>query len=89
LKNGWERARRTGRTKTYYVREAIVKHLGDLEDLYLAQAVRVTDPQRRTAHHIPEKNLKASWFGAFRKRDFRTAFATLLLSSRTIAARAV
>ncbi len=30
-------ARRTGRTKTYYAREAIVEHLEDLEDLYLAE----------------------------------------------------
>lgn len=30
-------ARRTGRTKTYYVREAIVEHLADLEDLYAAE----------------------------------------------------
>ena len=30
-------ARRTGRTKTYYVREAILQHLEDLEDLYLAE----------------------------------------------------
>lgn len=30
-------ARRTGRTKTYYAREAILKHLEDLEDLYLAE----------------------------------------------------
>jgi RHH-type transcriptional regulator, rel operon repressor / antitoxin RelB len=29
-------ARRTGRTKTFYAREAILKHLDDLEDLYLA-----------------------------------------------------
>lgn len=28
-------ARRTGRTKTYYAREAILEHLEDLEDLYL------------------------------------------------------
>jgi RHH-type rel operon transcriptional repressor/antitoxin RelB len=31
-------ARRTGRTKSYYVREAILEHLEDLEDLYLAEA---------------------------------------------------
>lgn len=31
-------ARRTGRTKTFYVREAILQHLEDLEDLYLAEA---------------------------------------------------
>jgi RHH-type transcriptional regulator, rel operon repressor / antitoxin RelB len=27
----------TGRTKSYYVREAIMEHLNDLEDLYLAE----------------------------------------------------
>lgn len=32
-------ARRTGRTKTFYAREAIVQHLEDLEDLYLAERV--------------------------------------------------
>ena len=30
-------ARKTGRTKSYYAREAIVEHIDDLEDLYLAQ----------------------------------------------------
>jgi RHH-type rel operon transcriptional repressor/antitoxin RelB len=30
-------ARRTGRTKTFYVREAILQHLEDLEDMYLAE----------------------------------------------------
>jgi len=30
-------AERTGRTKTYYAREAIERHLDDLEDLYLAE----------------------------------------------------
>lgn len=30
-------ARATGRTKTYYAREAIMEHLDDLEDLYLAE----------------------------------------------------
>jgi len=30
-------ARRTGRTKTFYVREAILEHLDDLEDLYQAE----------------------------------------------------
>jgi RHH-type transcriptional regulator, rel operon repressor / antitoxin RelB len=31
-------ARRTGRTKTYYAREAILEYLQDLEDLYLAES---------------------------------------------------
>jgi RHH-type transcriptional regulator, rel operon repressor / antitoxin RelB len=30
-------ARRTGRSKTFYVREAILAHLEDMEDLYLAE----------------------------------------------------
>ena len=29
-------AKKTGRTKTYYARQAILKHLTDLEDYYLA-----------------------------------------------------
>lgn len=31
-------ARKTGRTKTFYAREAILAHLDDLEDFYLAEA---------------------------------------------------
>lgn len=30
---------RTGRSKAYYIREAISEHLDDLEDVYLAEAV--------------------------------------------------
>ena len=30
-------ARRTGRSKSFYAREAILEHLEDLEDTYLAQ----------------------------------------------------
>lgn len=30
-------AKKTGRTKTFYVREAILEYLDDLEDLYLAE----------------------------------------------------
>lgn len=30
-------AKKTGRTKTYYVREAVIEYLGALEDLYLAE----------------------------------------------------
>ena len=32
-----ELARKTGRTKTHYAREAILEHLQDLEDFYLAE----------------------------------------------------
>jgi RHH-type rel operon transcriptional repressor/antitoxin RelB len=30
-------AKLTGRTKTFYMRQAILEHLDDLEDLYLAE----------------------------------------------------
>jgi RHH-type rel operon transcriptional repressor/antitoxin RelB len=30
-------SKRTGRTKTFYVREAILEHLEDLEDAYIAE----------------------------------------------------
>ncbi len=48
-------ARRTGRTKTYYAREAIVEHLEDLEDLYLAERAleRIRGGEERT---IPLKS---------------------------------
>jgi len=43
-------ARRTGRTKTFYVREAILDHLEDLEDRYLAEGVlgRIRRGEERT-----------------------------------------
>ena len=37
---------RTGRTKSYYVREAILRHIEEIEDAYLA-ARRVERPARR------------------------------------------
>jgi RHH-type transcriptional regulator, rel operon repressor / antitoxin RelB len=43
-------AKRTGRTKTYYAREAILEHLDELEDLYLAERAlaRVRRGKERT-----------------------------------------
>ena len=32
-------AKRSGRTKTFYIREAILEHLDDLEDIYFAEKV--------------------------------------------------
>lgn len=48
-------ARRTGRTKTYYAREAILEHIADLEDLYLAEGAleRIRSGRERT---IPLKD---------------------------------
>lgn len=37
-KPGWKNLqKKTGRTKTYYVREAVAEYIDDLEDLYLAE----------------------------------------------------
>lgn len=51
-------AQRTGRTKTYYAREAILEHLGDLEDLYLAEQ-RLIDQRAGKTEAVPlEKVMK-------------------------------
>ena len=49
-------ARRTGRPKTYYVREAILEHLEDLEDLYLAED-RLHRIRSGEEHTIPLKEV--------------------------------
>ena len=43
-------ARRTGRTKAYYAREAILQHLDDLEDVSMAEGVldRIRKGEERT-----------------------------------------
>jgi RHH-type rel operon transcriptional repressor/antitoxin RelB len=43
-------ARRTGRTKAYYAREAILQHLDDLEDVSMAECVleRIRKGEERT-----------------------------------------
>lgn len=38
-------AKKTGRTKSFYAREAILEHLHDLEDYYLAEK-RLKNPGR-------------------------------------------
>ena len=42
-------AKKTGRTKTYYAREAILEHLEDMEDYYLAVEVLQNPGQIYTA----------------------------------------
>ncbi len=49
-------ATKTGRTKTFYARAAIVAHLDDLEDFYLAEE-RLRD--FRAGDAIPLADLKA------------------------------
>ncbi len=45
-------AKETGRTKSFYVREAILEHLDDLEDIYLAEQ-RLTDIHADRVKTIP------------------------------------
>lgn len=44
-------AKATGRTKTFYAREAIIEHLSDLEDLYMAEQVvrRIRSGEEKTS----------------------------------------
>ncbi|HBP4890780.1 TPA: TraY domain-containing protein [Pseudomonas aeruginosa] len=42
----------TGRTKTFYAREAILEHLDDLEDVYLAEQ-RLADIRAGRTETIP------------------------------------
>lgn len=45
-------AKRTGRAKSYYVREALLNHLDDLEDIYFAEK-RLEDIRTGRSHTIP------------------------------------
>jgi RHH-type transcriptional regulator, rel operon repressor / antitoxin RelB len=49
-------AAKTGRSKTFYVTEAIREHLADLEDLYLAEQ-RLIDIQAGRTKTIPLEDL--------------------------------
>jgi RHH-type rel operon transcriptional repressor/antitoxin RelB len=42
----------TGRTKSFYAREAILEHIGDLEDIYLAEQ-RLADLRAGRTKAIP------------------------------------
>ncbi len=45
-------AKETGRTKSFYVREAILEHLDDLEDIYIAEQ-RLADIRSGKSKTIP------------------------------------
>jgi len=51
-----ELAKRTGRTKSFYAREAILNHLDELEDLYLAES-RLEDLREGRSGSIPLNDL--------------------------------
>jgi RHH-type rel operon transcriptional repressor/antitoxin RelB len=49
-------AKATGRTKTFYAREAILEHLDDLEDIYLAEK-RLQDLRAGRTQAVPIENV--------------------------------
>lgn len=49
-------AKQTGRTKTFYAREAIVEHLEELEDVFLAEE-RLREPAKRWTQDELERGL--------------------------------
>ena len=61
-------ARLTGRSKSFYVKQAIEHHIEDLEDLYLAQRIakRVAEGRERL---IPLEQIERELGGADRDQD--------------------
>ena len=55
-----ELARRTGRSKSFYAREAILEHLDDLEDIYLAEQ-RLERLRREKNGTVPLADLMAQY----------------------------
>lgn len=49
-------AAKTGRTKTFYAKEAILQHLDDMEDKYLTVA-RIEDPGKHFSLNEMEQDL--------------------------------
>ncbi len=49
-------AQATGRTKTFYAREAILQYLDDLEDIYLAEQ-RLSDIRSGRSQTVPIEDL--------------------------------
>lgn len=47
-------AKKTGRTKTYYAREALLRFLEDMEDEYLALSRLETPTKRWTLHELEQ-----------------------------------
>jgi RHH-type transcriptional regulator, rel operon repressor / antitoxin RelB len=53
-------AKATGRSKTFYARQAILEHLADLEDLYLAEQ-RLIDIRAGKTKTIPLDDVTKSY----------------------------
>jgi len=52
-------AKATGRTKTFYAREAILEHLEDLEDLYLAEQRLIANRAGKSKTHTLEEVVRS------------------------------
>jgi RHH-type transcriptional regulator, rel operon repressor / antitoxin RelB len=61
-------AQKTGRTKSFYVREAILRHVEDLEDYHLAQRRLVRGRERVTLEELEQELAEASGGGSARRR---------------------
>ena len=49
----------TGRSKSYYVREALIEHLDDLEDIYLAEQALIDIRSGKSSLHTLDDVEKA------------------------------
>ncbi len=79
-------ARETGRTKTYYAREAILEYLADLEDHHLAASRLARNrkgiPPKKVGRHLPgEETLPP---GEIREEVRRLGLSTPAESARMI-----
>lgn len=65
-------ARRTSRSKSYYARAAILEHLGELEDLHIAEA-QVGSAQTASSGAVPLAELKERYGALPSQAGLRTA----------------
>ena len=66
-------AKKTGRTKSFYAREAILRHVEDLEDYHLAQQRLVSGGERVTLEQLEQELAAAAGPRRARKRSPATA----------------
>ena len=53
-------AKRTGRSKSFYARQAILEHLDDMEDIFLAEK-RLEELRKGEADTVPLSDLMARY----------------------------
>lgn len=80
-------AEATGRSKTFYMIEAIRDHLDDLEDLYLAEQ-RLLDARAGKSDAVPLASVEADILAAFEQGELRSVANPTELEKFKSAARA-